>query len=100
MKCKGLQAKVVQRAAENNFKSVLFVIINCSETASLAREVFKTKIATECRNYAKQRNSLNTTDPALVAEFLYLLFCYSIQRANNYNVTIFSAVHQLEDSRI
>ena len=62
VKCEGLQATVVQRAAENNFKSVLFAIINCPETASLAREVFKTKIATECRNYAKQRNSLNTTD--------------------------------------
>ena len=82
---------------------MLFAIINCSETASLAREVFKTKIATECRNYAKQRNSLNTTDPALVAyvgKFLNLLVCYSIQRANNDNVTFFPAVHQLEDLRI
>lgn len=40
VKCEGLQAMVVQRAAENNFKSVLFAIINCPETASLAREVF------------------------------------------------------------
>ena len=48
VKCEGLQATVVQRAEENNFKSVLFAIINCSETPSLARE---------CRNYAKQRNT-------------------------------------------
>lgn len=79
VKCEGLQATVVQRAAENNFKSVLFAIINCPETASLAREVFKTKIATECRNYAKQRNSLNTTDPALVAEFRNSTFVKEVE---------------------
>lgn len=79
VKCEGLQATVVQRAAENNFKSVLFAIINCPETAPLAREVFKTKIATECRNYAKQRNSLNTTDPALVAEFRNSTFVKEVE---------------------
>ena len=77
VKCEGLQATVVQRAAENNFKSVLFAIINCPKTASLAREVFKTKIATECRNYAKQRNSLNTTDP--VAEFRNSTFVKEVE---------------------
>ena len=50
VKCEGLQATVVQRAAENNFKSVLFAIINCPETAPLAREVFKTKIATDMQS--------------------------------------------------
>ena len=80
VKCEGLQATVVQRAAENNFKGVFFfAIINCSETASLAREVFKTKIATECRNYAKQRNSLNTTAPALVAEFRNSTFVKEVE---------------------
>ena len=57
VKCEGQQATVVQRAAENNFKSVLFAIINCSETASIAREIFKTKIVPDCRNYAKQRST-------------------------------------------
>ena len=79
VKCEGLQATVVQRAAENNFKGVFFAIINCSETASLAREVFKTKIATECRNYAKQRNSLNTTAPALVAELRNSTFVKEVE---------------------
>ena len=37
---------------------------------------------------------------AYVGKFLKLLFCYSIQCTNNDNVTIFPAVHQLEDSRI
>ena len=37
---------------------------------------------------------------AYVGKFLNLLFYYSIQRANNDNVKIFPAVHQLEDSRI
>ena len=46
VKCEGLQATVVQRAEENNFKSVLLAIIDCSET-----------LARECRNYAKQRNT-------------------------------------------
>ena len=47
VKCEGLQATVVQRAAGYNSKSVLFANINCSETASLAREVFKTKIGVQ-----------------------------------------------------
>ena len=54
MKCEGLQATVVKRAAENNSKSVLFAIINCSETASLAREVFKTKIRVQKLCKAKE----------------------------------------------
>ena len=57
VKYEGLQATGFQRAAENNFKSVLFATMNGSETASLALEVFRTKIATECTNYAKQRNT-------------------------------------------
>ena len=47
VKCEGLQATVVQRAAKYNSKSVLFAITNCSESASLAREVFKTKIGVQ-----------------------------------------------------
>ena len=79
VKCEGLQATVVQRAAEKNFKSVLFAIMNSSETASLAREVFKMKIATECGSYAKQKNSLNTTDPALIAEFRNSTFVKEVE---------------------
>ena len=77
VKCEGLQATVVQRAAENNFKSVLFAIINCSETESLAREVFKMKIATECRNYAKQRSTFFFCSSAAI-HFLYSSFKQSI----------------------
>ena len=47
VKCERLQVTVVQRPAENNSKSVLFAIINCCETASLSREVFKTKIGVQ-----------------------------------------------------
>ena len=54
VKCEGLQAKVVQRAAENNSKSVLFAIINFYEPASLAREVFKTKIVVQKLCKAKE----------------------------------------------
>ena len=46
------------------------------------------------------RLSPTATADAYVGKFLNLLLCYSIQRANNDNVTIFPAVHQLEDSRI
>ena len=54
VKCEGLQATVVERAAENNFKSVLFANINGSETASLAREVFKTEIGEQKLSKAKE----------------------------------------------
>ena len=53
--------------------------MNSSETASLAREVFKMKIATECGSYAKQKNSLNTTDPALIAEFRNSTFVKEVE---------------------
>ena len=76
VKCEGLQATVVQRAAESNyyFKSVLFAIINCSETASLAREVFRTKIATECRNYAKQKTTSFFCSSAAIHFFCSSIF--------------------------
>ena len=54
VKCEGLQATVVERAAENNFKSVLFANINGSETASLAREVIKTNIGVQKLCKAKE----------------------------------------------
>ena len=47
VKCEGLQATVVQRAVEKTSKSVLFASINCSESTSLARELFKTKIGVQ-----------------------------------------------------
>ena len=54
VKCEILQATVVQRAAENNSKSVLFAIKKGSKTASLAREVFKTKIGVQKLCKAKE----------------------------------------------
>ena len=54
VKCEGLQATVIQRAAKNYSKSVLYAIIKCSETASLAREVFKRKIGVQKLCKAKE----------------------------------------------
>ena len=61
IKCEGLQAKIAQRAAEQNFKSVLFALVNSLETESLACEVLKTKISTECGKFAKRKSWLNTS---------------------------------------
>ena len=44
-KCDGLQATLVKRAAEKNYKAVLFAILNAQETLDVAREVLKTKIS-------------------------------------------------------
>ena len=79
IKCDGLQASIVQRAAEKNYKSVLFTIMNSTDTEALAREVLKVKISTECGKFANSKNSLNTTDPTLIAEFRNSAFVKEVE---------------------
>ena len=77
VKCEGLQATVVQHAAENNFKSVLFATMNCSETASLAREVSRRKLprSAEFRQSKGTRSTLqiHRSSPSRRAQKLH--FC-------------------------
>ena len=67
--CQDIQATIVRRATERNFKSILFTLLNNEETKAIATEVFSTKISSKSQKFAKMRNSLNTCDPVLVSEF-------------------------------
>ena len=67
--CQDIQATIVRRATERNFKSILFTLLNSEETKAIATEVFATKISSESQKFARMRNSLNTCDPILVSEF-------------------------------
>lgn len=57
--CQDIQATIVRRATEKNFKSILFTWLNNEETKAIATEVFSTKISSESQKFAKMRNSLN-----------------------------------------
>ncbi|XP_044173500.1 uncharacterized protein LOC122957447 [Acropora millepora] len=64
--CQDIQATIVRRATEKNFKSILFTLLNNEETKAIATEVFSTKISSESQKFAKMRNSLNTCDALLL----------------------------------
>ena len=82
--CKGLQATIVQRAREKNYRSILFALVNSTETESIAREVFKTKISSECKQFAKKKSSINTNDPVLVSEFRNIRFVKEVEENTPY----------------
>ena len=67
--CQDIQATIMRRATEKNFKSILFTLLKNKEMKAIATEVFSTKIFSESQKFAKMRNSLNTCDPVLVSEF-------------------------------
>ena len=45
--CQDIQATIVRRATERNFKSILFTMLNNEETKAIATEVFATKISSK-----------------------------------------------------
>lgn len=81
--CKGLQATIVQRAREKNYRS-LFALVNSTETESIAREVFQTKISSECKEFAKKKSSINTNDPVLVSDFRNIRFVKEVEENTPY----------------
>ena len=82
--CKGLQATIVQRAREKNYRSLLFALVNSTETESIAREVFKTKISSECKGFAKKKSSINTNDPVLVSDLRNIRFVKEVEENTPY----------------
>lgn len=58
--CQDIQATIVRRATQKNFKSILFTLLNNEETKAIASEVLSTKISSESQKFAKMRISLNT----------------------------------------
>lgn len=82
--CKGLQATIVQRAREKNYRSILFALVNSTETESIAREVFQTKISSECKQFAKKKSSINTNDPVLISEFRNIRFVKEVEENTPY----------------
>jgi len=82
--CKGLQATIVQQAREKIYRGLLFALVNSTETDSISREVFQTKISSECKQFAKTKTSINTKDPILVSDFRNIRFVKEVEENTLY----------------